>query len=213
MSWSGSTAKLPLSKYSGAFLHTLLIGPCVQREAVILSPHRGKVHVTVDIDKLLIDILINCPIATPRLLHYVCFSGGWASGFIRHQCITVQKLSAGLGSATLTDRPPAAGPSTPQRSRCPLTTLSRAVGLISHSSLITWNQTLKEGGSHNMGSLIKSEKYGRQMQIKSERQRDKNKDKCCFQRLDHVGICSVASLGVVKASSSPASKAKGAETS
>lgn len=64
-----------------------------------------------------------------------------------------------------------------------------------------------------MGSLIKSEKYGRQTEIKSERQRDKNKDKCCFQRLHHVGICPVASLGVVKASSSSPSKAKGAETS
>lgn len=58
-----------------------------------------------------------------------------------------------------------------------------------------------------MGSLIKSEKYGRQTEIKSERQRDKNKDKCCFQRLDHVRICPV------DLSSSSASKAKGAETS
>lgn len=57
-----------------------------------------------------------------------------------------------------------------------------------------------------MGSLIKSEKYGRQTEIKSERQRDKNKDNCWFQRLDKVGICSVASLGEVKASLSSASK-------
>lgn len=58
-----------------------------------------------------------------------------------------------------------------------------------------------------MGSLIKSEKYGRQTEINSERQRDKNKDKCCFQRLDHVGIRPVASLGEVKASPSSAPKA------
>lgn len=64
-----------------------------------------------------------------------------------------------------------------------------------------------------MGSLIKPEKYGRQTEIKTERQRDKNKAKCCFQRLDHEGICSVASLGEVKACLSSASKAKGAETS
>lgn len=131
---------------------------------------------TVDIDKLLMDILINCPIAIPWadtgdcFITYGFFFGG--GKFDCRQCFTVQKLNAGLSSATLTDRLPAARPSTPQCRLCPLTTLSRAVGLISHSSLITWNQTLKEGGSHYMGLLIKSEKYGRQMEIKSERQRD-----------------------------------------
>lgn len=143
------------------------------------------------------DILINCPISDSlgrcrRLLHYVCFSGWWASGFDHHHGLTVQKLNAGLSSATLTDRLLAARLSTPQRSLCPLTTLSRAVGLISHSPLITWNQTLKEGGSHYMGLLIKSEKYGRQMEIKSERQRDQNKNKSWFQRLEKVKNCPVA---------------------
>lgn len=171
---------------------------------------------TVDIDKLLMDILINCPIATPwtdtgTLL--VCFSGWWASGFACHHHLTAHKLNAGLGSAAVTDRLPAARPSTPQRSLCPLTTLSRAVGLISHSFLITWNQTLKEGGSHYMGLLIKSQKYERQMEIKSERLRDQNKNKSWFQRLEKEKNRHAALLNDIFTSLSSTSKAKGAETS
>lgn len=40
-----------------------------------------------------------------------------------------------------------------------------------------------------MGLLIKSQKYGRQMEIKSERQRDQNKNKRWFQRLKKVENC------------------------
>lgn len=135
------------------------------------------------------DILINSPIVTSWvdtgdfLVTYVFFfflAGGRAGSIAT---ITVQELNAGLGSVALTDRLPAARTSTPQHSRCPLTTLSRAVGLISHSSLIAWNQTLKEGGSHYMSLLVKSEKYGRQTEIKSERQRNQNKNKSWFQKL------------------------------
>lgn len=151
-------------------VHRLFIGLCAKRSSNLIAAQRistcdSRYRQTLDgyLDKLSDSDSLG---GYRQLLHYVCFSGWWASRFDR---LTVQKLSAGLGSVALTDRLPAARASTPQHSRCPLATLSRAVGLISHSSLITWNQTLKEGGSHYMGLLIKSEKYGRQMEIKSER--------------------------------------------
>lgn len=105
---------------------------------------------TVDIDKLSMDILINCPIGAIASLRMFFWVGGWwvgERGFDRHHGLTVQKPHAGLGSAC--------SQAVHSPARCPLTTLSRAVGLVSRSSLIARNQTLKEGGSRYMGWLVK----------------------------------------------------------
>lgn len=47
---------------------------CVQREVIILSLFRGLVHVTVDIYKLLISILIDCQIMTLQADTESCFN-------------------------------------------------------------------------------------------------------------------------------------------
>ena len=82
-----------------------------------------------------------------QLLQYVCFPGWCADSLAKshHPQFNVPKAKYGPVSAwTDCSRPLR---SLPQRSLCPLTTLTGAVRLISQCPLITWNQTLKEGGS------------------------------------------------------------------
>lgn len=81
-----------------------------------------------------------------QLLQYACLPGLCADSLAKghHPQFIIQKLSMVQSRLGLTDY---SQPLTPQRSLCPLTTLTGAVMLISQSSLITWNQTLKEGGS------------------------------------------------------------------
>lgn len=83
-----------------------------------------------------------------QLLQYVCFPGLCADSLAKshHPQFMIQKLCMVQSGLGLTD---CSQPLTPLHSLCPLTTLTGAVRLISQSSLITWNQTLKEGGSQS----------------------------------------------------------------
>lgn len=81
-----------------------------------------------------------------QLLQCVCFPGLCADRLAKshHPQLLIQKLSAAQSRIGQTD---CSQPLAPRHSLCPLTTLTGADRLISQSSLITWNQTLKEGGS------------------------------------------------------------------
>lgn len=119
------------------------IGLCAKRSNNLIAVQRVSTcdsRYTQTLDQYLDRLSDNDSSGRYRnLLQYVCLYGLWTCCLATIKQFTVQKLNAVCAPLGLT----------PLHSLCPLTTLTSAVGLISQSSLITWNQTLKEGGSQS----------------------------------------------------------------
>lgn len=133
------------------FVHGVFIGLCAKRSCNLIAVQRVSTcdsRYIQTLDQYLDRLSDNESSGWyGQLFQCVCFPGLFADALAErhHPQFTVQEQSAVQSLHGLTDysRPPF----TPLHSLQPLTTLTAVVRLISSSILITWNQTLKEGGS------------------------------------------------------------------